>query len=285
MHLVDALPLLDRAQPAEIESLAYQVTMASASANCRNQAEEASSSQGETDLVVRRIYARLSCSPLSPRVSHSAWIKAAPRRRSPPARVAALPAPEIEAAITRGAAIVGVSPAYLRSTAIAESGLRPAIRAATSSATGLYQFLDNTWLASVRRYGPDLGLTLAANAVETDSSGRAQVRDPQAKAAILALRSDPLISTAVAGMLTRDNASRLAASGVDTVTADSLYAAHVLGAHGAAMLYRQLSRNPQISASGVFTAAAGPNHGLFFAGGRPRSLLELQRALRRKIGG
>ena len=284
-HLADALPLLGQAEPAEVETLAYQVTMAAASANCGARTEAVADSRDEADLLAKRIYSRLACSPAPLQLSHLSWRKMVLREPTGEAPAAWRSLPDVDAAIERGARVTGVSPAYLRSTAIAESGLRASINSKTSSAQGLYQFLDNTWLATVCEYGPRLGLTRAAAAIEIDASGRARVTDPAARAAILALRSDPLVSSAVAGMLTRENATRLAASGLVSIDAESLYAAHVLGAHGAAAMFNHLARRPQDGAAKLFAAAAGSNLGLFYAGGRTRSFPELVQVFRRKIGG
>src|SRR6185437_7643086 len=46
-----------------------------------------------------------------------------------------------------------------------ESGLNPNARASGSSASGLYQFTQQTWLNAVRQYGPQHGLGTEAAAV------------------------------------------------------------------------------------------------------------------------
>ena len=283
-YLDDALPLLEQAQPAEVGILAYQVRIAAAAANCREPDGSPGIALGEADLLAGRVYAHLSCSPAPPPSRQRAWgdLKQPRSIRSSAQRLQ--PAPEIEAAIERGAEVTGVSPDYLRRTAIAESGLRPAVSAEASSARGLYQFLEGTWLATVHRYGSGLGLSRAASAIEIDASGHARVRDPAARAAILALRADPLVSTAVAGMLTRENADRLSASGLSADDAGSLYAAHVLGAHGAVVLYKRLLHGPQDQAIRIFTAAASSNPALFQAGGHSLSVGGLAQVLQQKVG-
>lgn len=284
-HLDEALPLLERAQAAEVGILAYQVTIAAAAANCREPDGSPGVAPDEADKLARRVYAHLSCSaaPLPPR--QRSWGGPRPPR---PIRRSAQPLQpplDIEAAIERGAEVTGVSPDYLRRTAIAESGLRSAISAEASSAQGLYQFLEGTWLATVHRYGSGLGLSRAVSAIEIDASGHARVTDPNARADILALRTDPLISTALAGMLTRENAARLAASGLGAVDDGSLYAAHVLGARGAAILYGRLLHRPQDRAARSFAAAAYSNPALFRVEGRPISVGGLEWVLRQKVGG
>ncbi len=53
----------------------------------------------------------------------------------------------IDGAIRDAARTTGASFEYLLTTAQIESNLNPAAQAATSSASGLYQFIDQTWLA------------------------------------------------------------------------------------------------------------------------------------------
>ena len=59
----------------------------------------------------------------------------------------------IGAAIHRAAASTGVDFSYLLGQARIESGFNPNARAKTSSATGLFQFIDQTWLGTVKQHG------------------------------------------------------------------------------------------------------------------------------------
>ena len=54
----------------------------------------------------------------------------------------------VAGAIRDAAQTTGTSFEYLLTTAQIESNLNPAAQAATSSAKGLYQFIDQTWLAT-----------------------------------------------------------------------------------------------------------------------------------------
>ena len=55
------------------------------------------------------------------------------------------------------ARVTGVDPAYLMALADKESSLLPDNKARTSSAEGLFQFIESTWLEGLRRYGPKHG--------------------------------------------------------------------------------------------------------------------------------
>ena len=59
----------------------------------------------------------------------------------------------VEAAIQRASSATGVDFGYLMGAATRESGYNPNAKAKTSSATGLFQFLDQTWLATLKQHG------------------------------------------------------------------------------------------------------------------------------------
>ena len=79
-----------------------------------------------------------------------------------------------------------------------ESGLNPNAQAGTSSATGLFQFIDQTWLDTVRQYGAQHGLATDATSI-VRRDGRLTVDDPTAKQRILDLRKDPAVASAMEG--------------------------------------------------------------------------------------
>lgn len=111
-----------------------------------------------------------------------------------------------------------------------ESGGRPTAKARTSSATGLGQFVDKTWLTVIARHRPDL------------AAGKSRRE-------ILELRKDPHISIELLARLTEDNAALLPNGYGD----GDLYLAHFAGVSAA----RKLLRAPaSASASNYFTGAA-----------------------------
>src|SRR5450631_1677215 len=132
-------------------------------------------------------------------------------RRNPMAvdSVTANAAPQITGAIRQAARSTGISFEYLLTTAQIESNLNPAAQASTSSAKGLYQFIDQTWLATMKQDGPALGLGNYADAISRSSDGRFEVADPTMRTAIMRLRSDPAASAMMAGAFTRANAAQL----------------------------------------------------------------------------
>jgi hypothetical protein len=157
----------------------------------------------------------------------------------------------------------------------AESGLPPQAAATTSTARGLYQFIDQTWLATMKRSGPSLGYAAYADAI-VETGGRFEVPNPLLRQNILALRDDPAVNAALAGALTRNNATALAGRlGRDPSEAE-LYVAHVLGAAGATKLMMLGAANPGAPADAAFPAAAEANRGIFYdASGRARSVSQV----------
>ena len=94
-------------------------------------------------------------------------------------------------AIRQAAQATGTSFQYLLATAQVESGLNPQAGASTSSARGLFQFIEQTWLATMKQSGTQLGYGQYANAITQNASGKYEVQDPAMRSAILKLRNDP----------------------------------------------------------------------------------------------
>ena len=185
-------------------------------------------------------------------------------------------APQITGAIRQAAQSTGISFEYLLTTAKIESNLNPSAQASTSSAKGLYQFIDQTWLGTMKQDGAALGLGRYANAISRSPEGHHQVSDPAMRAAILRLRGDPQVSAMLAGALTRNNAALVGSSIGRQPTNGELYIAHFLGADGAGKLINGASRQPHASAAAMFPHAAAANHSIFYdASGHARSVGEV----------
>ena len=68
-------------------------------------------------------------------------------------------------AIQQASQATGASFNYLLATAQVESGLNPQAGASTSSARGLFQFIETTWLATIKQAGAALGFGRYADAI------------------------------------------------------------------------------------------------------------------------
>jgi Transglycosylase SLT domain len=190
--------------------------------------------------------------------------------------------PQITGAIRQAAQSTGISFDYLLTTAKIESNFNPSAQASTSSAKGLYQFIDQTWLGTMKQDGASLGLGRYANAITRSSNGNYEVSDPAMRAAILRLRGDPQVSAMLAGALTKNNAALVSSSIGRQATSGELYIAHFLGADGAGKLISGASKQPQASAAAMFPHAAAANHSIFYdTSGRARSVGEVYGKLTR----
>ncbi|MCJ2069043.1 lytic transglycosylase domain-containing protein [Methylobacterium sp. J-030] len=205
-----------------------------------------------------------------------------PESPPPPARAmpgTAVSGPVVQA-IRDGAMASGVGFDYLLATARRESALDPAAKAGTSSATGLFQFIEQTWLGVMKNAGPRLGLQTEADAITRQADGSYVVADAGQRQAILDLRRDPKVSATLAGALTQQNAEALSGTLGREPTAGDLYVAHVLGAKGAAALIATARALPARAAALDLPEAAAANRALFYdRTGRPRGAAELYASL------
>ena len=153
---------------------------------------------------------------------------------------------------------------YLLATAQVESGLNPQAGAPTSSARGLFQFIDTTWLATIKQYGTELGYSRYADAITSDGAGHYSVRDPAMRNEILKLRNDPTANAVMAGAFTRANATALTERLGRSPSEGELYIAHFLGAGGAARMIALAATNPNARAADFFPNAAQANPSIFY---------------------
>jgi hypothetical protein len=186
----------------------------------------------------------------------------------------------IAGAIKQAASTTGTSFEYLLATAKMESNFNPGASASTSSARGLFQFIDQTWLGTVKEAGSQLGYGNYADAITKSSYGSYSVRDPSARSAILKLRDDPAASSAMAGVLTQSNSFKLTGKIGRRPTDSELYMAHFMGVGGAAKLIANAEDNPRASGARLFPNAAAANRSIFYErGGRARSVSEVYSVL------
>jgi Transglycosylase SLT domain len=186
----------------------------------------------------------------------------------------------IAGAIKQAANTTGTSFEYLLATAKMESNFNPKATASTSSARGLYQFIDQTWLGTVKEAGAQLGYGKYANAITKTPSGSYSVSDPAARSAIMRLRDDPDAASAMAAVLTQSNSFKLTGKIGRRPTDGELYMAHFMGVGGAAKLISNAEDNPNASAVRLFPNAAAANRPIFFdRSGRARSVSEVYSVL------
>ena len=192
----------------------------------------------------------------------------------------------IAGAIKQAAGTTGTSFEYLLATAKMESNFNPTASASTSSARGLYQFIDQTWLGTVKEAGAQLGYGKYADAISKSPSGSYSVGDPAARRAIMKLRDDPAAASSMAAVLTQSNSFKLTGKIGRRPTDGELYMAHFMGVGGAAKLISNAEDNPRASAARLFPNAAAANRSIFFdRSGRARSVSEVYSVLSARYAG
>lgn len=202
------------------------------------------------------------------------------------ARQVAAPQPDtpVEAAIADAAARTSVDFGFLLAQAEVESALDPGARARSSSATGLYQFIESTWLDTVRKHGARFGLDHVAGQIDVTASGHAYVADPAQREAILALRSDPQVAALMAAGLAEDNRAHLTPILGRQPDHAELYLAHFLGAGGAGRFLSEMQADPSQSAAALFARPAAANRAIFYRpDGTARSLAQVMDVLAGKL--
>lgn len=154
----------------------------------------------------------------------------------------------MKATIDAAAAMVGVDPKLMATMAAIESGFDSNVKAGTSSATGLYQFLTkdvpgkppSTWTEMLNKYGAKYGIAPGTPA------------------------TDPRANALMGAEFIKQNANRIKGSVTRNLTDTDLYLAHFLGSGGANKI---LKADPNALAASVMPAAAASNHNLFYGPG------------------
>ncbi len=192
---------------------------------------------------------------------------------------------ELANTILEASRVTGADPVLMMAMADKESGFRPDARPDGSTALGLYQFLEGTWLSVVKDFGPKHGLHAEAAAIRTAPDGKRLVEDPEARKRILQMRADPELSTLMAcEMHLRAKATLKARIGEEPTKAQS-YLAHFMGTSGAGKLIEAARESPQANAVTMFRKAAEANPAIFREGPRkmPRSVKQVTDTMTRMV--
>ncbi|MES2728468.1 MAG: transglycosylase SLT domain-containing protein [Pseudomonadota bacterium] len=191
----------------------------------------------------------------------------------------------VTSAIQTASARTGVDFGYLMQQAKVESSFRPDVKASTSSATGLFQFTEGTWLDMMRKYGEKHGLGGYASQI-TDSNG---VANMGAKRSILALRQDPAVSSLMAAEFAAENRDSLAQQlnrPAESLNGTDLYMAHFLGASGAGQFLEAAQKTPYATAAEILPQAARSNRSVFYDDkGRAKTVGEVYANFAQKFNG
>jgi hypothetical protein len=165
--------------------------------------------------------------------------------------------------------------------AATESNFEPGSEAATSSATGLYQFTHDTWLNTLKMHGAKYGI-VASYAAKIEYSEtrsgyqRPMVNDQSLYRHLLELRKNPRLSSMMAAETVREHQQKLLHSLDREPTETDLYLAHFLGIDNAITFLRSLQQSPGMHAVELFPEAASSNYDIFHPGScEPRTVDEV----------
>lgn len=170
--------------------------------------------------------------------------------------------PKITSAIRQASTTTGVNFSYLISKAAAESSFNPDIKASTSSATGLFQFIESTWMDMVKKHGHKYGLGALADKI--DDKGR--VPDDGTRKTILEIRKDPEKAALMAAEYAAQNKRYLEqyAGLKKDIGPTELYFAHFMGAGGASAFLKAHEQTPLANAADLFPREARANRNVFY---------------------
>lgn len=141
------------------------------------------------------------------------------------------------------AATLGGTSSYIDALTRQESGGNPAAKASTSSATGLFQFIDKTW-----------------NTIANSDAGKAaglrplgEGKDP---------RLDPAQQRKALQIAMRQDAQTLARIGLKA-TGKNMYMMHFMGGPNGSKFLMEMQKDPAQSAAKLFPSAAAANPTIF----------------------
>jgi hypothetical protein len=168
-----------------------------------------------------------------------------------------------------------------------ESNFNPTVRSPDSSATGLYQFRDYSWLEAIRTFGTDYGLKDYATQVElsNDKEDEQQpiVRD-SLQLEVLSLRVNPRLSTLLAAENIKRNLQELSNMIGREPGRTDLYLSHLLGTAETAKFLKALDEEPATIAADIFPEAAARNPSVFQnRQHQPRSVARVYQWIDRKF--
>lgn len=185
----------------------------------------------------------------------------------------------ISNAIRKASKATGADFSYLLKTAERESSFNTGAKAKTSSAAGLFQFIESTWLGTMKAAGDKLGLSKYTPHIFKTQSGRHYVPNQNLRKEILQLRHNPEVSAMMAGAFTQENSKFITSELGRNPTQGELYIAHFLGPKGASDLISMKDSKPNARADRHFHKAAHANKSIFYSRGKPRTVAQVYKVL------
>ncbi|GJE03695.1 transglycosylase SLT domain-containing protein [Methylobacterium isbiliense] len=162
--------------------------------------------------------------------------------------------------IVKAAYRTGMDPVLLMAVADKESSFLTEVQARTSSATGLYQFIERTWLQVMREFGAQHGYAREAALIAEDYA----VAEAAERARILDLRRDPALSALLAGEMLKRDSARIAARIGRPLSLGETYLAHFLGPDDAERFMAKVVEEPKAEAAALLPKPARANKPIFY---------------------
>ena len=164
--------------------------------------------------------------------------------------------------VVKAAKIADMDPALLMAIADKESNFAPKAKASTSSASGLFQFVEATWLKAIRSFGWRHGQEQAAKAINGDENEPRAL--PQKRAELLRLRNDPYLSAVLAAEMLKRDGDRIAGKLGRPLTPGETYLIHFLGPEDAERFMKKMDEQPRASAAALLPKPARANKPIFY---------------------
>jgi hypothetical protein len=164
--------------------------------------------------------------------------------------------------VVEAAKIADMDPALLMAIADKESSFAPKAKASTSSASGLFQFVEATWFKALRSFGWRYGHEQEAKAIQGDDNEMRVA--PQKRAELLRLRNDPYLSAVLAAEMMKHDGEGIASRLGRPLTQGETYLIHFLGPEDAERFMKKMDDDPRASAAALLPKAAKANKPIFY---------------------
>ena len=164
--------------------------------------------------------------------------------------------------VIEAAKIADMDPALLMAIADKELSFAPKAKSSTSSASGLFQFVEATWFKALRAFGWRHGHEQEAMAIQGDDKEMRVA--PQKRAELLRLRNDPYLSAVLAAEMLKHDGEGIASRLGRPLTQGETYLIHFLGPEDAERFMKKMDDDPRASAAALLPKAAKANKPIFY---------------------
>jgi hypothetical protein len=174
-------------------------------------------------------------------------------------------AAKVPAAVVQGvvkaASEANMDPALLMAIADKESSFKTDVKATTSSASGLFQFIESSWFTAIKAFGLPFGAGRIDEVTQTAMRAKSRTGSRER---ILSLRSDPYVSASLTAKTLKRDGGHIAKQIGRPLTAGETYLVHFLGRSDAERFIRTAKHAPETSAAALLPRPANANKPIFY---------------------